>query len=279
MQNITRTANGSALQTILFNGIPFDLIPFTTLNEHFNILSGQAPASGVIPKATYFCIGNGGHQLATGTGGVALIEEVPHLATDSGLYSYLPFILRAINNDIPAATQAAYAMRKQITVGGQQYFAYYLKRIPTSGSVVGLTLETVSNGTTTSVAFTPTASNLAPTPPVINNSGVNVLASQYANVSATMPMVFTQQECTELLNAATILYNDPAYAIISEIGICSAVDYSITLSTGVSFMEAIAVQICSFINTMHVIQYTATGINGSYQVGSNDPLLVLQPQS
>ena len=114
MQNITRTANGSALQTTLFNGIPFDLIPFTTLNEYFNILSGQAPASGVIPKATYFCIGNGGHQLATGTGGVALIEEVQHLATDSGLYSYLPFILRAINNDIPAATQAVYAMRKQI---------------------------------------------------------------------------------------------------------------------------------------------------------------------
>ena len=279
MQNITRTAYGSALQTTLFDGIPFDLIPFTTLNENFNVLSGQAPAAGVIPKATYFCIGNGGHQLATGTGGVALIEEVPHLATDAGLYSYLPFILRAINNDIPAGTQAAYALRKQITVAGQQYFAYYLKRIPTNASVIGLTLETVNNGTTTSVAFTPTAANLTPTPPVINNTGVNVLTSQYVNVSATMPMVFTQQECTELLNAATILYGDPAYAIISEMGICSGVDYPITLSTGVTFIEAIAVQICSFINTMHVIQYTATGITGSYQVGSNDPLLVLQPQA
>ena len=146
MQNITRTANGSALQTTLFDGIPFELIPFTTLNEKFEILAGVAPASGVVPKATYFCIGNGGHQLATGTGGVALIEEVPHIATDSGLYSYLPFILRAINNDIPAGTQAAYAMRKQITVNGAQYYAYYLKRIPTSSSVVTVTLETVNNG-------------------------------------------------------------------------------------------------------------------------------------
>ncbi len=279
MQNITRTAYGSALQTNLFDGIPFELVPFTTLNENFGILAGQAPVSGVTPNATYFCIGNGGHQQATGTGGVALIEEVPHLATDAGLYKYLPFILRAINNDIPAGTQASYALRKQITVNGAQYYAYYLKRIPTGTSVVSLTLETVSNGTTTAVPFTPTADNLAPTPPVINNTGVNVLTSQYVNVSATMPMVFTQQECTELLNAATILFGDPAYAIISEIGICSAVDYPITLSTGVSFMEAIAVQICSFINTMHVIQYTSTGITGSYQVGSNDPLLVLQPQT
>lgn len=278
MQNITRSINGSFLQTTLFNGIQFNMLPNTTLNEKFGILSGVAPAAGVMPKANYFCIGNGGHALANGTGGVALVEDVQHLATDCALYSHLPFILRAINNDIPAATQANYALRKQITVGGVPYYAYYLKRIPANSSVVNTTLETVSNGTTTATPFTPTAANLSPTPPVINNTGVNVLASQYANVSTTIPLSFTQQECSELLAAATIMYGDPSYAIISEIGICSGVDYPITLSSGVSFTEAIAVQICSFINTMHVIQYTSTGINGSYQVGSNDPLMVLQSQ-
>lgn len=278
MKNITRTAYGSALQTMQFNGLPFTLVPNTTLNEKFGILAGQTPDPGVMPTAKYFAIGIGGHQLATGTGGIPLIENVQHEATDAALYHHFPFVLRAINNDIPSGTQQKYALRKQITVNGSSYYAYYLKRIPTNDAIVTTTLDTVVNGTTTSTIFTPSQNNLSPVPPVINNVGANILTSQYANTSATLPIRFTQQECQELLDAATILFDDPAYAIISEIAICSGVDYSITLQNSASFTEAICVQVCSFISTLHMVQYTATGINGTYQVGSDDPLLVLAPQ-
>ena len=274
MELITRTVYGSALQSALFSDIPFAMNEDTTLNKKFGVLSGVAPTAGQMPKAKYFCIGAGGHQLATGTGGVALIQAVEHLATDASLYEPLPFILRAINNDIAPSVQTEYALRKQITVGGSQYYAYYLKRIDTSAAVVDTTLQTVVGGVTTSASFIPDSTNLDPTPPVIVG-GVNVLTSQYAVCSATLPISFTQQECTELLNAATILYGDPSYAIISEIGITSGVEYPITLPNGNSFTEVIAAQIATFINTMHVVQYTSTGISGSYQLGTSEPMLTL----
>ena len=279
MQNITRTAYGIALQTQLFSGLPTPLIPFTTLNEKLQINQGVAPAAGQTPTATYLCIGNGGHSIATGTNNIPLINQVQHEATDAALYNMLPFVLRPINNDIDSGYQANFALRRTETYNGAQYYAYYLRRIPTAGAVTTMLLQTTSNGVTTSTPFTPSSANLNPTPPVINSSGVNVLTSQYINVAATLPLTFTQQDCTELLNVANVIYGDPSYAIISEMGICSGVDYPTSLSSGNSFNEAIAVQITSFIATMHLIQFTATGINASYVVGSNDPLLVLGGQS
>ena len=42
-----------------------------------------------------------------------------------------------------------------------------------------------------------------------------------------------------------------------------------------SAAKAIAVQIAAFISAFHAIQYTATGISGNYNLGTNEPLLVL----
>lgn len=275
MENIVRTAYGSALQTSLFSGIPYVMQANTTLNEKFGILAGVAPAEGITPVAKYYCIGNAGHQLASGTGGIPLIESVQHTAEDAALYNHLPFILRATNNDISSSVQASYALRKQIVVNGLNYFAYYLKRIDTSAAVTNVTLQTNNGGTITSTNFVPTSANLSPTPPVVNSVGTNLLLAQYLNCSATLPISLTQQECTELLNAALILYGDVRYAIISEMAICSGVDRIITLGNGSSFNEAIAVQVASFISSMHVIQFTSTGINGTFNLGTSDPALTL----
>ena len=273
MENITRTAAGSELQTFLTTGIPFVLKADTTLNEKFSVLAGVNPT--VTPTIKYFCIGNGGHSLATGTGGIPLVQTVPHEATDTGLYKYMPFVLRATNNDIDVVTQAKYGIRTTVTIGSIPYFAYYLKRLDTSASVVSTVLQTVSNGVTTTSNYVPGAGNLTPTPPNLSGSNVSVLSSQYLVTSASLPISFTSQECTELLNAATIMYGDPSFAIISEIGLCSGQDHSITLAGGSTFVEVVAAQITSFINTLHVVQFTASGISGSLAVGANEPLLVL----
>jgi len=273
LENVTRTAAGSELQTFLTTGIPFVLKADTTLNEKFSVLAGVTPTT--TPTIKYFCIGNGGHSLATGTGGVPLIQSVPHEATDTGLYKYLPFILRATNNDIDASTQMKYAIRTTVTVGGNPYYAYYLKRLDTSSSVVSTVLQTVSNGVTTTSNYVPGAGNMSPTAPNLSGNNVSILSSQYLVTSASLPISFTASECTELMNAATILYGDPAFAIISEIGLCSGQDHPITLGSGSTFSEVVAAQITSFINTLHVVQFTASGISGSLAVGANEPLLVL----
>lgn len=275
MDLITRTIYGSRLQTMRYAELAFSTEQNTTLNEKFSILAGVNPEVGVYPVGKFFAIGNGGHKLAVGTGGIALSESQQHLATDAALYSHLPFVLRATNNDISNALQQKYALRKTVTYGGQNYYAYYLKRIPTSEASVTTVIQTVNGGSVSSAAFVPTPLNLTPTPPVINPDQVNVLSGQYANVSATIPLLFTADECTELLNAAEIIYGDPKYAIISEIALVAGVDYPITLPNSATMNEAIATQVMTFVNTMHVVQFSPTGINGSFDIGTNEPLLVM----
>lgn len=277
MDNVTRTVYGSRLQAMLFSKMPFSVDQNTTLNEKFGVLAGVNPAAGVYPAAQYYCIGNGGHKMATGTGGIALSMANQHYATDAALFSHLPFVMRATNNDISNSLQQKYALRKTVTIGGQNYYAYYLKRIPTDQAVVSTSIQTVNGDTTTSNGFVPGPTNLAPVPPVLDADAVNLLSGQYANVSASLPLVLTSDEITEILNAAEIIYGDPNYAIISEIGLVSAVDYPITLPNSNTMNEAICAQICSFINTTHFLSYEPTGINGSFNVGTNEPLLVLAP--
>jgi hypothetical protein len=276
MELVVRTIYGSRLQTLLMSKLPFSVDQNTTLNEKFSVNAGVLPSSGVYPAAQYYCIGNGGHTASSGTGGIALNEAVQHLPTDAGLYSFLPFVLRATNNDIDNTTQQKYALRKQVTYNGNTYFAYYLKRIPVDAAVVTTTLQTTTNGVTTSSGFTPGPSNLSPTPPVLDQNNVNLLTGQYANVSAPLPLVLTADEITEILNAAEIIYGDSNYAIISEIGIVSAVDHPITLPNNNPFNEAICAQIVSFVSTIHLLQFAASGINGNFNIGTNEPMLVVE---
>lgn len=272
--NLTRTLYGSSLQTTQFAQLPFDMKANTTLNEKFGIQSGVAPAAGQMPKVGFYCIGNGGHAYQTGAGGIPILTVVPHVATDAALYQHLPFVLRAIGSDLTPTQQQAYALRKIITVNSLQYIAYYLKRLPTNAAVVELQIETITNGVPTITEFVPSSANLNPTPPNLGG-GSNPLLSQFALCSSLLPMILTADECQELLNAATILYGDPNYAIISEMGICSGVDKTVTIEGGATFNEAIAVQICSHLATFHAITYTATGVNSNLNLGTNDPLLVV----
>lgn len=273
MENVTRTVYGSALQTAQYSKLPFNLIQNTTLNEKFNIQSGIAPSE--MPTVGYYCIGNGGHKFQSGIGGVALIKSLEHKATDAALFSHLPFVLRAVNNDLTLTQRAKYALRKQVTINSVDYIAYYLKRIDTSAAVIAMKLQTTNNGTTSTSSFVPTAGNLSPTPTEITNSGVNPLQGQYAIVSSTLGLTLTADECQEILNAAAIIYGDEGYAVISEIGLCSGVDKVISLPGGDSFTEAIAVQVTSHIGTFHSVQAARTGIAGTLELGSAEPMLTL----
>jgi hypothetical protein len=262
---------------MLYSQLPFSVEQNTTLNEKFEILAGVTPDAGKYPAAKYYCIGNGGHKMSTGTGGIALSDAQQHKATDASLFSPLPFVLRATNNDISNAAQQKYGLRKQETYNSQNYYAYYLKRIPTDQAVLTTSIQTVNGDTTTTTGFVPAPGNLAPQPTVLDPDTVNLLSGQYLTVSATLPLVLTADEITEILNAAEIIWGSPKYAIISEIGLVSAVDYPITLPNSNTMNEAICAQIGVFIATNHVLQFTPTGLNGSFDVGTNEPLLVLEP--
>jgi hypothetical protein len=270
MFSSTRSVYGVALQAIQHAGLPFVLEQNTTLNEIFGVLAGVAPA--VAPDLSYFCIGKGGHKSTNGSDGTPLTKSQTHKATDAGLFSFLPFIIRPTSNDLSPAERAKYAMRVQQTFGGTNYFCYYLKRYDFSAATLTKKINTTTNGVTTTTTFTPSPANLRPTPTVLSANGVNPLAGQAVAVNATSDMSLSGSEVQEIINAATIIYGDPAYAVISEIGICSGADKIIDLGGGVSFNEAIAVQICTFINTIHILSATPEGVAGTLQLGSSEPI-------
>ena len=277
MNLVSRTIYSSYIQTILLTGTKFKLAANSTLNELYGIQNGISPL--VTPTLGYFAIGNGGHKITVGANGIPLMNPIQHQATDAALYHGLPFILRPINNDIDTVTQANYALRRIETHGGNQYIAYYLKRLGISTVIPDMENIVTANGISTATTFIPNSSNLNPTPPVLSNTGVNLVSGDYVAASAKLNIALTASEVTELLNVSTILYGDPSYAIISEIALCSGVDKVVQSASNnnstISFNEALAVQVLSFVNSFFAMQFSSAGISLLLDVGASEPILSL----
>lgn len=278
MDNIVRTVYSSYLQTCGLLKLPFELKPNTTLNEKFNIQSGVSPTADQIPTLGYFAIGNGGHKYVTGAGGISVPEPVQHRATDAALFNHLPFVLREPVLDLSPAQRTNYALRKQVTYNGKSYWAYYLKRFTRDNVKASMEYRVVNNGVTVTSPFVPNSSNLNPTPPDLNSSGVNVVTGDYVASTAKFELNLAGEDVAELLHVAQVMYDDDAYAIISEIGLCTGVDKVVSAS-GVSgnfnFTEVIAAQIATFVSIHSAVKFSSNGIQILLDVGSSEPLMNL----
>lgn len=282
MQNVIRTVYGAHIQTCQYLGKPVNIKPFTTLNEKHDITVQEVISETEIPKIGYLAIGNKGHKFTINGDGVAIPSIVQHRATDAALYNQLPFILRETVSDLTPAERAKYAHRKVITVNDVDYIAYYLKRIDTASVIPELNYRTVTTdpdtNTTTVVTetFTPNSSNLSPVAPVIANDSVTETTGDYITATAKITFSLSETDVQEILNACNIIYGDEAYAMISEIGICSGVDriYELTYNGVTSnYKEANFVQVTSFISTFISLPHSTDGINSILDVGSTEPLL------
>lgn len=275
MEPVVRSVYGAALQTAMLLGVPHKIKPNTTLNERFDVEKNAIHPDTVWPRVGYFCIGNGGHGLTAGTDGIPYVKSRQHEATNSNLFKPLPFVLRPITDDLPPLQRAKYAMRRQETHMGQVYYAYYLKRMDNASLDVGMQKRIIDKGITTTSDFIPSTSDLVPQPPAIVNTGANLTTSSYITVSTLLALNLTAEDCKELLDVASIIYGDQNYAIISEIGLCSGVDKTLTLNDGSVYKESISTQIVSFISAFHQVSFTASGISGLFDIGSNEPLLTV----
>ncbi len=286
MENVVRTVYGAFLQTTQLLNLPFEQIAHTTLNEKFNIDNNFVLPAGDMPFLQYVGIGNGGHQMVIGANNIAVPQPIQHSPTDAALYNQLPFVLRLPSNDLTPAQMAGYRLRTLVTYGGVQYIAYYLKVLNLANTAAGITSDvpsmlynTVSNGSVTSTGFVPSASNLNPTPPSINTSGVVSTTGDYVAATAKVPFTMSLFDISEFLNVANIIYGDPSYAIISEIALCSGIDSAVTGTfNGISqnYTEAMVVQVMTFISSFYAAQFTNSGINLLMDVGAVEPLFALQ---
>lgn len=285
MKSITRTVYGSYLNNAIITGLPFQVIPNTTLNEKLGInrdLTLSLPRN-TYPQLKYFCIGIGGHQVQL-SNNIPTIIPVQHHSTDASPFKMMPFILREMDNDISPALRKSYALRRIEDINGTSFIAYYLRRLDFSKAKVEMNLITVEkDGTKTTKPFVPNASNLNPTPQTITNTGVNVLDAKYIEVSNMIELIFTPEEAEEYRHVANVIYNDENLAIISEIGLVSGVEKTVNVNMpgqgNIIVDEVLAAQMTNVFNTFRSCVIDNLGFTIKIKIGSNLPLWLTRPSN
>lgn len=282
MQNVQPTIYGAYINTCQKLGIPITFLNYTTLNQKLSILADYDYPTNPDPILQYVVVGNGGADFVQGPNGIIEPTPIQHLATDSSLYNMIPFVLRAANNDLTASEMAQYRLRTTLTVNGVQYIAYYGLVISLANIDVGLYNVTNTNGQSVSTPFSPTNLNLSPTQSNLTSLSVNTVAGDYVNVSALAQLNITASQVSEFLNACNILYGSQYSALISEIGLCTGIDVSNTVTSNgsqLTYTEAVGVQINAFISALYAMYYSQNGLNITYNVGVTEPLMLLQSSS
>lgn len=278
MNSITRTVYGARLQTAQLLGLPLVIPAHSTLNERFNIAANITVPDNVIPRIAYAAIGNGGHRMVVGANQISFPQPIKHLPRHAGLYNQLPFVLRTLDNDLTSSQRAQYRLRTIIQVNGTAYAAYYLKVLDLSNSVPELEYYTVRDGVTSAASFSPNSNDLNPTPPALTSTGVVETTGDYIAATAQVPFKMTLDDLQEFMNVCNIIYDDPNYAMISEIALCSGVDKEVTGDFGgvvSSYKEAIGVQVFSFMCAFYATQFSNSGIDLTFDLGSVEALLTV----
>lgn len=277
---VTRTCYGSFLQTIKQLGLPFTLIPNTTLNEKFNVQAGVAPTASEIPSMRYLAIGNRGHLTVKADDGSDETIPVPHRPQHAAPFNMLPFVLREVTDDLTQAERGRYALRVIETHNGVQHYAYYLRRLDYNGVVPQLQQIEIIDNVATVTNYVPTTDDLNPVPPQISNSGVVLGSNKSVSASAIVTITLDATDIAEILNAQRIRTGTTRSPVISEICLVSGVDRDVQGSSGSSgsfmYKEVIAAQANVHISTNHPIGYSSNKATLRLDIGSTEPTLAEQ---
>lgn len=101
----------------------------TTLNEKFQIMASDHIPKGTIenptfPKLRYFVLGVGGLDVINTDGNYQMSQ---HRVLDAALFQHIPFVIKPVGNDLTPEQRMKYRLRKEITVDGTPFYAYYAK--------------------------------------------------------------------------------------------------------------------------------------------------------
>ena len=276
MLTTKRTIYGNGLQTAMFNDADHIIQEHSTLNEKFNVLSTENPEEN--PTLGYYTIGRGGHKNYSGGDGQALVQARPHRARDAALFKHLPFVMRELDNDLSASDRTMYSLRTIEAFGGVDYYCYYLKRVGSGLAPIVYEHTVTTEAGTDTINFQPTQADLNPVPVEVPSEGVTPGTGETLSVSTTFEIDFNSVDAENLKQVCRIRHNDEAYAVVSEIGICSGEDKGINIqpSTGNPYVmsEAIGVQICVFVSCMYPMAFANNGFNLKIDLGASEPLAV-----
>lgn len=275
MEHVTRTAYFSQLQSAMVRGGQYKWLPHSTLNEKFNVIPQDYPV-GAFPVLSYLALGRGGMGMFAGADGKPepLIHQ--HKSTDAALFEHMPFVLRTLDNDLPAERRNRYALRQRVEYFGIPYWAYWLKRVDFSLADTDLFLKHVlPDGSSTVTNFVPTEADLNPVPTDLTNSGTNLLAGWSVLASSIIELPLDSFDINEIRNASMIIKRATGKAYVSEIALCTGAVKQIQApgqNGTFAFNEAIGVQVASFIQTMYPLDYINQSITDQLELGISEPL-------
>jgi len=279
MEPIVRTIYASHLNTCKLLNRPFTVLPNSTLNQKFNLFKDEIPALNEYPVLGYLGIGNKGASYEVTSSNFVLTTPIPHLPRDASLYNFIPFIVRSINDDISSTERLKYRLRVPVTIDGSTYVAYYLRALTINDLIPTVELRNVDGENITTNSFTPTLSDLAPTPPVLSTSNLNTANGDYLVSTAKVDFTLNQNDVQEIIDACNLLYGDPRYAVINEIALCSGIDKILQGTFGnttSNYTETIATQVAAFISQYHALTTNTTEVKIQLDIGSVEPLLINQ---
>ncbi len=209
----------------------------TTLNFKHNLEQDTLPADK--PKISYFSMGiNGVKNLDSQN------LSAPYVPSSSNmdLFEPLPFRVVPVNEDLDPSERELYRMRVLKTVGSDQYWCYYLKKLSITDNSVKIIETDLTTGVETEVdSFDPNHLNPIPSE---TTAEAAVQGETSTSVVVNAELNITGEEVIEGIN---ILYSGNLLrAKVSELGIYSGEDKIITGDNGIggtiSYTEAIYTQ-------------------------------------
>lgn len=280
MQSYVRTVYGAMLDAASKVKKPHVVLPNSTLNENLGIQATTQIADTEIPGINLLVIGNNGHRV-TRVNGIDVIETVPHLPTHAGLHGQIPFVLRRIDDDLPALERVKYRLRKVFQHSdGQQYVGYYAFVLDLSATQPTVNIRKVENGQTTVRPFVPTVEDLRPVKPVMETNTVLTTTGEYAYATAKIALHLTEAQVAEVVNACRILFGNESLARVTEAALCHSVDHLVTGDfNGVTqtYPEAIGCQVNTFLAIDEALNAPNKTVTRTWDVGAVEPLAVLKP--
>lgn len=282
MTAITRSIYGADLQSSEYINKPYVPEAKTTVNERFNIHYNKIPSAGELHALQYFCIGNKGHYATVSGDGFTNVAFYKHKPQDAGLYNFIPFVVRPELEDLSTSERLQYGMRVPITVGSGPsaavYWAYYFKKLDTNSLTPQKKIKTTVGGVSSYAPFEADEANLTPIPEIPSNSQVNTSDGTSYEVVTSLDVSINALDAEEIRNACQIIYGDASRAVISEIGVVSAVRKSVEVldknlaNTAGTYFEAIRAIITDFVSTHHSLVESSNGIDLKLNLGASEPL-------
>ncbi len=199
-------------------------------NRYPQNVTPYAPGETNLFTSRFFIIGTGAHIPQPRNDGATFLMSVPHSPADSGPYYWLPFKMVKLSGagsqpDISGPERRKYVMRRLVTISGDHYAAYWIKRLPlSSGLTPSRFTYLVNNGVASApTPFSPGSSHMQPTRPTLVQ-GVIPTTGRYFEASIPITITFTEAEVNDLRNVGQVLFNNPNAIVISEVALVYGIE-------------------------------------------------------